>query len=142
LVWFGLVCFGLLCENQIKLIPSKYKSNPYTTNTIPILYTMSHIRKHLQSAIQTDANLEMDAYLEQSAENLRKSTLQRKISSLVNDPNVDDIIFQNKKNGTLYTQTILRNMTESNPIERSLKRQSSSKRNEHTLFDPNATKLI
>jgi hypothetical protein len=103
---------------------------------------MSHIRKHLQSAIQTDANLEMDAYLEQSAENLRKSTLQRKISSLVNDPNVDDIIFQNKKNGTLYTQTILRNMTESNPIERSLKRQSSSKRNEHTLFDPNATKLI
>jgi hypothetical protein len=103
---------------------------------------MSHIRKHLQSAIQIDANLEMDAYLEQSAQNLRKSTLQRKISSLVNDPNVDDIILQNKKNGTLYTQTILRNMTESNAIERSLKRQFSIQLKEQTLFDPNATKLI
>jgi hypothetical protein len=94
---------------------------------------MLHIRKNLQTAIQLDANIEMDEYLKQSAENLRKSTLQRKISSLVNDPNVDDIILQNKKNGTLYTQTILRNMTESNPIERSLKRQPSLKINEQTL---------
>jgi hypothetical protein len=100
---------------------------------------MLHIRKNLQTAIQLDANIEMDEYLKQSAENLRKSTLQRKISSLVNDPNVDDIILQNKKNGTLYTQTILRNMTESNPIERSLKRQPSLKINEHT--GNNATKL-
>lgn len=90
---------------------------------------MSHIRKNLQSAIQYGTTLEMDEYLKQTEERIRKSIIQDKITALANNPNYNEIILQNQQNGVLYTQTAIRNMSESNEIYKKLNRRNVGETN-------------
>jgi hypothetical protein len=72
---------------------------------------MSHIRRNLQTAIQFEVTLEMDEYLKRNEEKIRKSAFKNKILALANDPNCNDIILQNQKNGAMYTQNAIRQST-------------------------------
>jgi hypothetical protein len=94
---------------------------------------MSRIRYNIYSAIQYGSALEiefeMDEHLKKSAEKVRKSKLQYEISRLASMPNFSETILQNQVNGILYTQTILKNVSESAEIHKKL--------NQNT--DPNET---
>ena len=94
---------------------------------------MSHIRRNLQQAIQRatdiEMEIEMDEYLQQCSEKMKKSLLQHKISVLLNDPNYDEIVAQNQKNSALYTQSVIRNMTETNEIAKKLNRRNNDQTN-------------
>jgi hypothetical protein len=87
---------------------------------------MSHIRKNIQSATQYETTLEMDDYLKQNEERIRKMVLREKIITLVNNPNYSEIILQNQQNGVLYTQNVMRNMTETNEIYKKLNRKTNT----------------
>ena len=72
---------------------------------------MSHIRRNLQTAIQFEVTLEMDEYLKRNEEKIRKIAFKNKILALANDPNYNEIILQNQKNGAMYTQNAIRQST-------------------------------
>ncbi len=94
---------------------------------------MSIIRRNIQNAIEQattlEMEMEMDEYLKRSAEKIRKTTIQNKILNLANNPNYNEIVIQNQKDGAMYTQTAIQHMTESNAIYKKLNRKPAVQTN-------------
>ena len=100
-------------------------------NTYILYYTtsMPNTRRNLQHAIQLsntlEMEMEMDIYLQRSAEQMKKLLLQHKISRLVNDPNCLEIVLKNQQNGVVCTQNAMQNMVKTNEIYKKLNRKTN-----------------